>query len=166
MDAKRVLSHQTVLVQNGWIVALGPAKQVRVPVKARRIDGRGKYLLFGLADMHTHLGMFLNNEISDESEMFRWLSYGVTTLRNMDVSINMQQERVLRMRARVASGDMPGPRIYEAAPGFQGEAKNADSLVADYAKTGYDFIKIDYPPRLSAFSKLCIPRRLFDRSLI
>jgi len=55
MDRERVLANQTVLVQNGLIVEIGDAKKLKLPKNAARIDGTGKYLIPGLADMHTHL---------------------------------------------------------------------------------------------------------------
>ena len=55
MDRERVLSNQTVLVRDGVIVELGAANKIKVPKDAERIDGRGKYLLPGLSDMHAHL---------------------------------------------------------------------------------------------------------------
>src|SRR3712207_7476109 len=55
MDRERVLRDQTVLVRDGLISEVGDARRVRVPAGALRIDGRGKYLLPGLADMHAHL---------------------------------------------------------------------------------------------------------------
>ena len=55
MDDARILAAQTVVVRGGSIVAMGPAGQIAVPAGARRIDGRGKYLMPGLADMHAHL---------------------------------------------------------------------------------------------------------------
>ena len=54
MDRERVLLHQTVVVQGDRIVALGPVKQVSVPSEAVRVNGRGKFLMPGLADMHVH----------------------------------------------------------------------------------------------------------------
>src|SRR5688500_6128469 len=55
MDAERVLADQTVVVRDGRIAEVGPSSRVRVPAGARRIDGRGKYLLPGLAEMHAHI---------------------------------------------------------------------------------------------------------------
>lgn len=52
MDEDRVLTGQTVLVRDGRIAEIGPTAVVAVPRGAVRIDGRGKYLLPGLADMH------------------------------------------------------------------------------------------------------------------
>lgn len=49
------IPHQTVLVRDGRIVAIGPVASVQVPNGARQIEGTGKYLLPGLADMHVHV---------------------------------------------------------------------------------------------------------------
>jgi imidazolonepropionase-like amidohydrolase len=55
MDTERVSANQTVLVQNGWIAALGPSDKIIVPATAVKIDGRGQYLIPGLGDCHAHL---------------------------------------------------------------------------------------------------------------
>jgi hypothetical protein len=44
-----------VAIANGRITALGPAAATPVPEGAVRIDGRGKYLMPGLAEMHGHV---------------------------------------------------------------------------------------------------------------
>lgn len=41
--------------RGGHVIALGPAGQVRVPTGATIVNGRGKFLMPGLADMHMHL---------------------------------------------------------------------------------------------------------------
>src|SRR5690348_5013930 len=51
-DRERVLEAQTVIVREGRIAQIGPASKVKVPAGALKIDGRGKYLMPGLADMH------------------------------------------------------------------------------------------------------------------
>ena len=53
MDKERVLQNQTVLVKNGVIEKIG--ENVKIPKDAQVIDGKGKYLIPGLVDMHTHL---------------------------------------------------------------------------------------------------------------
>src|ERR1044071_578722 len=55
VDRERVLENQTVVVRDGRIVEVGPAAKVKVPAGAAQIDGRGKFLMPGLADMHAHL---------------------------------------------------------------------------------------------------------------
>lgn len=57
MDSERILQHQTVLIKGDRIAAIGPAAQLRVPSSSIRVDGRGKFLMPGLADMHVHFFM-------------------------------------------------------------------------------------------------------------
>lgn len=55
MSRDTLLRDATVIVRDGRIAAVGPASGLDVPAGAQRIDGRGKYLIPGLADMHAHL---------------------------------------------------------------------------------------------------------------
>ena len=50
-DRERILAGQTVIVRDGRIAEIGPAEKTKVPAGALQIDGRGKYLMPGLADM-------------------------------------------------------------------------------------------------------------------
>ncbi|MEA2690778.1 MAG: hypothetical protein QOJ16_165, partial [Acidobacteriota bacterium] len=52
-DGKSVLPVADVLVLDGRIAAFGP--EVKAPGDAVKIDGRGKTLLPGLIDSHTHI---------------------------------------------------------------------------------------------------------------
>jgi len=108
MDAPRVLGEQTVLVQEGRIVGMGPAAVTAVPPGARRIDARGRYLMPGLADMHVHLAR-RDELIADE--LLLYLANGVTTVRGMD-----GRPIHLAWRERVARGDAPGPAIRTCGP--------------------------------------------------
>jgi imidazolonepropionase-like amidohydrolase len=149
MDAERVLANQTVLIQNGWIMALGPATQVKVPAGAARVDGQGQYLIPGLADMHAPL-----REVS-EGALGRFVVHGVTTVRNMDHSSSKEfTERVLQLRARAAAGELLSPRIYTSGvwpaygrpadrPANWGDIAPAEvaQRLAAYKAAGYDFVK-------------------------
>ena len=78
MDTERVLPHQIVLIRNSRIVEVGSVSAVRLPPGAVLIDGRGKFLMPGLADMHTHV---------DRKEMLPlFLAAGVTTALNMGLA--------------------------------------------------------------------------------
>src|SRR5262245_22951212 len=55
MDRELVIADQTVVVKDGKIVEMGAADKVKAPAGALRVDGRGKYLMPGLADLHIHL---------------------------------------------------------------------------------------------------------------
>jgi imidazolonepropionase-like amidohydrolase len=45
---------QTVIVRGNRIVAVTAASAARIPAGARRVDGRGKFLLPGFWVMHVH----------------------------------------------------------------------------------------------------------------
>jgi imidazolonepropionase-like amidohydrolase len=55
MTSDTLLPGSTVLVRDGRIATVGPNRTVELPADTRRIDGRGRYLIPGLADMHIHL---------------------------------------------------------------------------------------------------------------
>src|SRR5262245_19186507 len=80
LDRERILEAQTVFVKEGRIAAIGPEEKIAVPKDALRVDGRGKYLLPGLADLHVHL-----QEVeSNNHAMFdMFLANGVTTILNL-----------------------------------------------------------------------------------
>ena len=79
MDEERVLRNYTGVVEQGRIMEMGPAGSVTVPANAQRIDGSGKYLMPGLAEMHGHTP----NGPFAETVMFRYVANGITTVRGL-----------------------------------------------------------------------------------
>jgi hypothetical protein len=111
MDRDRVLAGQTVVVRDGRIAEIGPVASVSVPADAQRIDGRGKFLMPGLAEMHAHvLGPQQPAELNRDI-MFLYIANGVTTIRAM---LGAPNQLVLRDQLR--SGEVLGPTMYVAAP--------------------------------------------------
>src|SRR6266478_8236117 len=53
--AGRVQPDMTVEIRGRTIAAMSADRTVRIPRRATVIDGRGKYLIPGLWDMHVHL---------------------------------------------------------------------------------------------------------------
>lgn len=99
MDRERVLQDHTVLVSGQRIAEIGPAAQVLVPAGAQIIDGRGRFLMPGLADMHYHTDQ-------DPVSLTLAVAYGVTTIQNL----NALPEDI-EMAAQVKAGELFGPRI-------------------------------------------------------
>ena len=89
----------TVVVSGGRVVAAGPAASVAVPAGARRIDVRGKTIVPGLWDMHTHLNQLEWAPV--------YLAAGVTTVRDMGNEIPF----VTALRRSVHERRSLGPRI-------------------------------------------------------
>ncbi len=129
------------LVKSGKIVTIGPASTVPVPRNALQVDGTGKYLMPGLADLHVHL--FASDDL------LSYAAYGVTTVLNMHGS-----PMHLKWREQVREGTLLGPTIYTASPTIDGipplnemftTAENpadAAALIRDDKQAGYDFIKL------------------------
>lgn len=145
MDRERVLENQTVLIQGKSIMALGPTGQTPIPANAVQVDGRGKYLLPGLADMHTHLWGG-GDSLRTERALSLFAASGVTTIRNMDYfgagPVAEQTAPLLRWRARVAAGELWAPRIYTAGVWYTDSTQSVDDNIAIYKAAGYDFIKV------------------------
>ena len=92
----------SVLVRDGRIASIGKASDVAVPEGARAIDGRGKFLIPGLADMHVHL--YSDDEAPDSvapDELGVMLANGVTTIRLM---IGTPEHLVLRREIEAGGG--------------------------------------------------------------
>ncbi|MGE0555064.1 MAG: amidohydrolase family protein [Gemmatimonadales bacterium] len=142
MDGERVLADQTVLVKGDRIVAVAPSADVRVPEGATRIDGAGKFLLPGIAEMHGHV--FTTPTITVEiAETFPelYVLTGVTTVRTM-AGTPWQFE----LKAAIDSGRILGPTLYTASPSLNGQsvrdAAHGDSLVRAHHAAGYDLLKV------------------------
>jgi imidazolonepropionase-like amidohydrolase len=148
MDRERVLQNQTVIVKNGVIAEIGDARRVKVPKDAVTVDGKGKYLMPGLVDMHTH--MLSDDDFPDalaEDELRIMVANGVTTIRFM---IGTPEQ--LALRARSAKNEIVAPTIFSASPHLTGREQGNDFVVNTPEEAreavrkskaaGYDFIKI------------------------
>lgn len=135
------LPDHTVLVEDGRIAAVGPSGGVAVPPDARRIDGRGRFLMPGLADMHVHL--------QDSSDLRLFLANGVTTIRDLNGSPPLLTWRRLQAHdslvapALIVSGPLfAGPDIRwknKVVPRTPAEAR---AMVVAQRDAGYDLIKV------------------------
>lgn len=150
MDEKRALSNQTVLVRDGKIAEIGRSEEVRVPPEAQVVDGRGRYLMPGLVDMHIH--------IEYDSDLLLLAANGVTSIRNMwgntGMKLRLGLPDQLILRDQIASGELFGPTIYTTGPVMEGEPpahpmmeifrtpEDARSSVRAQKAKGYDFIKV------------------------
>jgi imidazolonepropionase-like amidohydrolase len=153
MDRERVLENQTVVVRDGRITEVGSATKIKVPADALRVDGRGKYLMPGLAEMHGHLPHPNMSEQVANSILFLFVANGVTTVRGM-----FGFDNHTRLRERVAKGELLGPRIYAASPALSGQSvgspQTADQLVRKYKQDGFDLLKVHEGLSLEAYNQI------------
>jgi imidazolonepropionase-like amidohydrolase len=106
--AGRTLLNQTVVVDDNRIASLGDTGTVRVPDRARRIDGLGKFLIPGLIDTHVHLAVRADR---DELRLIGpLLANGVTGVR--DAGAGGQDASLVALRDRITRGEIVAPRLY------------------------------------------------------
>src|SRR5688572_15254903 len=67
MDNETVLKNQDVVIKNGKIASISEAGKTKRSKDATVIDGKGKYLLPGLAEMHAHVPP--NNDVEQMKEV-------------------------------------------------------------------------------------------------
>lgn len=144
MVGERLLQRQTVVVRDGKIEAVGPAASTAVPADAIRVDGSGKYLIPGLAEMHGHVpGLAQDgaNRQLVEDVLFLYVAAGALTVRGMQ-----GHPSHLQMRERINAGELIGPRFWVGAPQLAGNntptPDSARTKVRAYKEAGYDLLKI------------------------
>jgi imidazolonepropionase-like amidohydrolase len=166
MDGERVLTDMTVIVDEGRVRAMGQGDRIAIPAGATRVDGRGRYLIPGLWDMHVHfegppeiLGMFLATGVTGARVMWGTPSH-------------------VEYRDRVARGELIGPELHvggtivEGEPppelrdviSTEGRAMVRDSadgaeVVRQQAADGYDFIKVYNNVPLDAYRGIVVEAR-------
>lgn len=131
----------TVLLTGNRITAVGRDGEVQIPAGAEVVEARGRFLMPGLWDMHTHLSA-LDGLLN--------LAAGVTTVRDLGNDIDQLAE----LRRQWDTGEAIGPRVLRAGlidgPGpYAGPTKvlvdnekDALSWVDRYAELGYQQVKL------------------------
>ena len=133
----------TVVIRNGRIAELGEAARVTPPKNARVIDGRGKFLIPGLWDMHGHL------TDAGEGALTQLIENGVTGVRDLGGDLELVQ----RWRREIDQSKRIGPHILAAGPVLDGPTKakhhvavnneaEARAMVRSIKQRGADVLKI------------------------
>src|SRR5688572_29506603 len=111
-----IIRDATIVIRDGRIAAIGPSSRVTVPAGATRIDGRGKFVIPGLADMHAHL--YADEFVPDSVgpyELGVYLANGVTTARLM-----IGTPLHFTLRRAIQAGTLAGPQLWIASPEVTG----------------------------------------------
>ena len=138
MDRERILEDHTVLIRGGIIQEVAPSHRVQVPAGATVIDGRGLFLMPGLADMHAILpGPGEPPEMVDDY-MFLYLANNVTSVRG---ALGMPNH--LSIKRQVSTGEILGPTLYVGSPPLDGsnsqDVESAVTFMMSNRSMGYDF---------------------------
>ena len=136
----------TVLIEGDRITAVRPSKNKEslLTKEIQVIDGRGKFLLPGLWDMHVHTD-------GDDRALHLLLANGITGIRDMAGDV----AKLADARRRIDSGELIAPRLVFAGPMLEGPPSQADEetwiihspeearhAVQRLAELHVDFIKV------------------------
>jgi imidazolonepropionase-like amidohydrolase len=149
-------SDMTVIVRGGRIIAVDPAATAQAPADAVVIDGRGKFLIPGLWDMHVHLAK------AGAGSLALLVANGVTSVRDMGGDAALLRT----WRDDIEAGRRLGPRMKWAGPMLESPERiarmrkggthepidrfraavadpaSAERVVDSIARLGVDFIKL------------------------
>lgn len=160
----------TVIVQGDRIEAIVSTGQGVIPSGSTIVDGRGKYLIPGLWDMHVHIGTY------DQGIKLlpRLVASGITGVRDMASPV----DDIVRLRGESAGGALLGPRIVAAGPILQQPlpfktpplvrsvtAADARLVVDDLHAKGVDFIKVGDTLTRDAYSAIANEARRVGLSI-
>jgi hypothetical protein len=143
----------TVVTRGDRIGAIGSG--IAIPSGAAVVNGKGKFLIPGLWDMHAH------HQATGTDWLDLFVAKGVVGTRDMGGDADF----ILPLRERIKSGAVFGPEIVAAGPILDDaptsfpyrrrvrNAQEAKAAVADLKKLGVDFIKVhDRTPRGAFFA--------------
>ncbi len=147
-DPDLVLEHQTLVVADGLIQAIGEYGAVAIPEGAIRIDGSGLFMGPGLHDMHTHFTFGGQIPMLEAGTLF--VANGVTTVLNMGDSGTQNLPGTNNI---FANGSRIGPRVLAGAAAYGTSDNRAANLTvstpgqatvfAEQAQAdGYQFLKL------------------------
>lgn len=134
---------RTVEVTGNRITRVGPVDRTgrAYPPETRVVDGRGRFVVPGLADMHVHFS-------SDTLALGVLLAHGVTRARIMSGGLE-----ALALRDGVSNGAIRGPALTVAGPLLAGQevpwshdlvttADEAREAAEAHVGAGYDYLKV------------------------
>jgi imidazolonepropionase-like amidohydrolase len=158
VDGGPELADQTVIVRGDSISVVAKSGSVEIPKDAQRIDARGKFLIPGLWDMHTHVaGINADPAWAKQTLLPLLVANGITGIRDMGGDLDALES----WRREIENGTLVGPQIVAAGPMLLpgkragaptepvdpailriGTAEEARAAVDSLQKRGADFIKI------------------------
>ena len=137
MTNSEVLKNTSVLFSNGKIKAIADFKELPKNKKTTILNGKGKFLMPGLAEMHSHLPM----PSKVDTLLMENVAAGITRLRIMNTNTPL-----VALKNRLESNSSTiSPKLYYShsiTRDIDYNATQFDSLMITIKKNNFDFIKV------------------------
>lgn len=140
MTSSQRLEDQTVVTRNGRIESIASSSTAAIPADAVVIEGRGRFLMPALIDMHVHLR---------RADLPAYLRHGIATVRNM-----WGHSGIAPLKRDIDAGTLDGPTIFSTSNGHDGsppqwpetrivlDPNDADHAVAEAVANGWSVLKV------------------------
>jgi imidazolonepropionase-like amidohydrolase len=117
LDGKR-LAHRDLALNDGRIVAITRTSTRPHPNARKTVDGRGKFVIPGLWDMHVHFGG--GEKLIEENRALLplYVAHGITAVRDAAGDLSPS---VFEWRDAIAAGREAGPTIFTSGPKIEGK---------------------------------------------
>ena len=138
----KVTSPRTIVIREGRIAAIDEPDMARVPGDAIKVNGKGRFLIPGLVDMHVHLFNNASHRPANDWAFPLFVANGVTGVREMRTDLT-DLPMLERWRAGLESGELVAPRVLAAGVAVRGDSSDsARRLTREAHERGVAFIKI------------------------
>jgi len=129
------VSDSVVIVAGSRIRAIGNRANTPIPAGVQKIDGRGKFLVPGLIDLHVHLGTRAGAKYDTadytreriERNLNAYLYFGVTSVRSMGID----RQAGFDVRKAEREGKLQTARLFTAGRGFTAPGGHPSQEVGD-----------------------------------
>ena len=152
VEAATAKAERAVVLRGEDIVAVGPDAAIARDWRAvRQVEGKGKFLIPALWDMHVHFGG--GPELIEENKALLplYVANGITTIRDASGDL---PDQVLAWRSEIATGSLFGPRLLTSGAKIEGIAPlwkgtievgseaDVDAALVRLQRDKVDFVKI------------------------
>lgn len=120
VEAAKALADQAVVLHGDDIVAVGSDADIARGWRAKqKVDGKGRFMIPGLWDMHVHFGGGPDLIEENRALLPLYVANGITTIRDASGDL---PEQVLAWRGAIADGSLFGPRLLSSGAKIEGIA--------------------------------------------
>ena len=152
VEHARSVDDQAVVLRGADIVAVGSDADIaKAWAAAQTVEGKGRFLIPGLWDMHVHFGGGPDLIEENKALLPLYIAHGITTIRDCSGDL---PEQVLQWRGEIAKGTLFGPQLFTSGAKIEGihpvwkgtievgSKADVDAAFVRLKKDRVDFVKI------------------------